>query len=56
MVWRAQRIAAMDDGEARPDLVSALEDKGLQAFSLPPTDPERGAMLDRLRQALEGEA
>lgn len=55
MIWRKQRIAALDDGEASPELVSALEDRGLHVFSLPPTDPAREAMLDRLRQALEGE-
>jgi Lhr-like helicase len=56
MVWRSQRIAALNDSEARPELLSALEDRGLQVFRLPTADPARGTVLDELRRALGGEA
>ena len=56
MVWRSQRIAALDEGNASLDLVRALEDRGLQVFSLPLDEPARGAMLDRLRQTLGSDA
>jgi hypothetical protein len=53
-IWRASRVAAVDDAGAPVDLADSLAAKGIDLVRLPQEAEERSAAVARLASILEG--
>jgi hypothetical protein len=54
LVWRAARVAAVDEADSLDGLADKLAAKGVNLIVLPRSDPERRAAIAKLAATIEG--